>query len=174
MAGGFLLIKIHTEGSFDPYSNRGFSQKTKEWEAGSTFPLWKDNGFTRVSQCGTVWCSVLLCVVVCCIVLQNVRPQKNFLYEKTKDLHVCCNVLQCGLTRVLSCAPVCCSVLYCVAVCQASSPYPLWNDKGLTRVLQCAAVCFSVLQCVAMCCSVLCCMKRQRTHTCVAVCYSVL
>jgi len=75
-------------------------------------------------------------------------------------------------------APVCCSVLHCVAVCCGSVL------QCVCSVLQCVAVCCgNVLQCV---CSVLQCVAKVSSHIshhtyggcnvlqCVAVCCSVL
>ena len=75
---------------------------------------------------------------------------------------------------VVQSVAVCCSLLWCVAVCcnvavAAVDPVireTLVSCVALCRsVLQCVAVCCSVLQCVPVCCSVL---------QCVVVCCRVL
>ena len=92
--------------------------------------------------------------------------------ESSRELQVCCSVLQCVVVRcsVLQCVEVCCSVLQCVAVC--------------CNVLLCEAVRCNVLQCVAVRCNVLqwwstarsrcCTSSRVVGCRCIAVCCSVL
>jgi len=87
---------------------------------------------------------------------------------------VCCSVLQCVAVccRVLQCVAVCCSVLQCHLLCV--TVYCLcYRAPVCCSELQCVAVCCSVLQCVAVLRSVL-----QRSAVlcsashCVAVCCS--
>jgi len=92
---------------------------------------------------------------------------------------------RCGLPAVVRCVAVCCSVLWCVAVCLCGGASPVLAQHTCSIavyciVLQCDAACCSVLTCVAVCCSVLQCVCEEQlcqllrhTHR-VAECGSVM
>ena len=98
-------------------------------------------------------CSAVCCNVLQCVLSKNLRSVLHGLQSVE-----CCSVY-CRKSFIVFCSMLqglaLCSVLQCVAVCCSVLQCVL--SKYLRSVLQCVAEC-RVLQCVAVCCS-LCCRK---------------
>jgi len=109
---GFVVILHSQFGSELTFENCG--QRAAKW-----MPIiWRMGGWSTLSCCPLVCCSVLQCAAACCSVLQCVADANHMTHGLLDSyLLVYCNMLLCVAVccRVLQCVAVGCSMFKCVA-----------------------------------------------------------